>query len=255
MDMEKLELDFQAANNRLLARKIHHPINTQISSGKSFTSITQIQQILDERAKEPRQSSNYDRKEIEIWLEIRKYKQDNFGRYLKACGVPRLFIDNKLYEGGMQSLFITGGFGTGKTHKAVAMLKAYVMSLNCLEFQEPFITKALFITVPELLIILRSTFDQRSKESEATLFERFCKVDFLILDDIGVEKVSDWVLQSLYVIINKRYSEQRQTIFTSNLNLSELKHVIGERITSRIAGMCRVLTLKGLDKRVSGTSQ
>ena len=223
------------------------------SLAKSFTSITQIQKILDERAKESRQSSNYEKetyKEKEIWLETRKYKQDNFGKYLKACGVPSLFV-NAPFVCEEQSLFITGGVGTGKTYKAVAMLKAYVMSQNCTEFKEPFISKALFITVPELLILLRTSFDQKSKESEATLFDRFCNVDFLVMDDIGVEKASDWVLQSLYVIINKRYSEQRQTIFTSNFNLSELKHVIGARLASRIAGMCRVLTLKGLDRRPS----
>lgn len=219
----------------------------------SFTSITQIQKVLNERAKEPRQSRSYKAEEKKIWLEIRKYKQDNFGKYLKACGVPRLFINNSPYVGEIQSLFVTGEFGTGKTHKAVAMLKAYVMSLNCLEFREPFTTKALFITVPELLVALRASFNQKSQESqesEAALFARFCNVDFLVLDDIGVEKISDWVLQSLYVIINKRYSEQRQTIITSNLNLSELKQVIGERIASRIAGMCRVLTLKGQDRRI-----
>jgi DNA replication protein DnaC len=73
----------------------------------------------------------------------------------------------------------------------------------------------------------------------------------LILDDLGTEKVSDWVLQSMYQIINARYVQMRQTVITSNHSLEELRSRIGDRIPSRIAEMCEVFELRGKDRRVS----
>jgi DNA replication protein DnaC len=40
------------------------------------------------------------------------------------------------------------------------------------------------------------------------------------------------------------------TIITSNLTLEEVSEKVGDRIASRIAGMCKVIELKGIDRRV-----
>ena len=42
------------------------------------------------------------------------------------------------------------------------------------------------------------------------------EADLLVLDDLGAEKTSDWVEETLSLIVNTRYSERRPTIFTSN---------------------------------------
>jgi hypothetical protein len=72
----------------------------------------------------------------------------------------------------------------------------------------------------------------------------------LILDDIGTEKPSEWAQQNIFLIIDRRYETLRQTIFTSNLSLDELSERLGDRITSRIAEMCKVIELKGKDRRI-----
>jgi integrase len=56
----------------------------------------------------------------------------------------------------------------------------------------------------------------------------------LYLDDLGTEKPTDWALQTLYLIIDRRYPEMMQTIISSNLNLDELSSRLGDRIASRI---------------------
>ena len=38
----------------------------------------------------------------------------------------------------------------------------------------------------------------------------------LVLDDLGAEKTSEWVEETLNLIVNTRYNERRATIFTSN---------------------------------------
>ena len=73
----------------------------------------------------------------------------------------------------------------------------------------------------------------------------------LILDDIGVERVSDFVLETLYRVINYRYVNMLPTIFTSNLNIQELADKIGDRSVSRIVEMCGVVELTGSDRRLN----
>ena len=57
-------------------------------------------------------------------------------------------------------------------------------------------------------------------------------VDILIIDDFGTEKISEWVNEKYYYIINERYIAKKVTIFTSNDSLSELSY--NSRITNRI---------------------
>ena len=40
--------------------------------------------------------------------------------------------------------------------------------------------------------------------------------DLLVLDDLGAEKTSEWVEETMNLIVNTRYNEQRLTIFTTN---------------------------------------
>lgn len=72
----------------------------------------------------------------------------------------------------------------------------------------------------------------------------------VILDDIGVEKNSEWVSTTLYTIINGRYENERPTILISNLNIKELADKVDDRIVSRITEMCIEKRIEGGDRRV-----
>lgn len=162
-------------------------------------------------------------------------------------------------------LFITGPAGTGKSYMAAAILKDRIYSDALKHYQELYYGKekhgpqfALdrssksweWITVPELLLSLRSSFKDKSDETEEGIIRQYSRVEWLILDDLGAEKSSEFTIQSLYLIIDRRYSEMRPTIITSNLSLGEISEKVGDRIASRIAGMCKVVELKGKDRRL-----
>jgi DNA replication protein DnaC len=85
-----------------------------------------------------------------------------------------------------------------------------------------------------------------------SLIEKYAGKKCLILDDLGVEKTTEWSLQTLYTIIDRRYREEKQTLITSNLTLDEIAEKVGDRIASRIAGMCKVVEIKGRDRRLKG---
>jgi DNA replication protein DnaC len=69
------------------------------------------------------------------------------------------------------------------------------------------------------------------------------------MDDLGTEKPSDWVIQTLYVIINSRYEEDKQTVITSNYSLEEIRKNLNDKIASRIIAMTEVIEIKGIDRR------
>lgn len=107
-----------------------------------------------------------------------------------------------------------------------------------------------WVTIPELMLSLRSSFREGARQTEEEIISRYSDVTLLVLDDLGAEKSSDFAIQSLYLIIDRRYSREQQTIITSNLSLGEIAEKIGDRIASRIAGMCKVVELKGKDRRL-----
>jgi DNA replication protein DnaC len=80
--------------------------------------------------------------------------------------------------------------------------------------------------------------------------------DLLVLDDLGAEKTSEWVDETLNLIVNSRYSEKRTTIFTSNYDDNpdntdpdSLLFRIGFRMRSRLHEMCEFMYLDGADYR------
>ena len=80
--------------------------------------------------------------------------------------------------------------------------------------------------------------------------------DLLVLDDLGAEKTSEWVEETLNLIVNTRYNERRATIFTSNYEEKEdrtdpesLLVRVGFRMHSRLYEMCEFLEFDGADYR------
>lgn len=136
-------------------------------------------------------------------------------------------------------LFLCGPAGTGKTHLAVAAMHAL-----------PRRRGERFITVPELLVGLRNSFRDGERVSEIDIIDRYASAPLLILDDLGAEKSTEFAIQSLYIIIDRRYAGMLRTIITSNLTLDEIAEKVGDRIASRIAGMCQVITMRGEDRRL-----
>ena len=58
--------------------------------------------------------------------------------------------------------------------------------------------------------------------------------DLLILDDIGAEKVTDWVQDTLFRMVDGRYRREKPIFYTSNLKPKELVDKLGQRIYDRI---------------------
>jgi DNA replication protein DnaC len=135
-------------------------------------------------------------------------------------------------------IVLRGNTGCGKTHLAIAIAKAIPTEWHSIKGDV--VPGAVFTTTPELLLKIRSSFREDSKESEENLINYYSGGDLLILDDLGSEKTTDFAITTLYIIIDRRIRECRQTIITTNLSQEEIEKVFGARISSRLAGMVNI---------------
>lgn len=149
-------------------------------------------------------------------------------------------IEVRLNDG--QGLFLTGNVGTGKTHLAVAIVD-YIARLK----KRGRNWNIAYITAVDLLAKIKMGFNNNQAENIVSYYE---ESDLLIIDDLGVEKISDWVHEIFYKIIDHRYNEMKPLIIMSNLSDEEIKAKLGERIISRIYEMCKGTKFYGKDYRV-----
>jgi DNA replication protein DnaC len=137
--------------------------------------------------------------------------------------------------------------GVGKTHLAVATLLQMIRTRGA---------RGLFYDTRDLLRVIRATYDPVNRTAEMDVLGPVMRADVLVLDDLGAEKTSEWVEETMNLIVNTRYSEKRLTLFTTNYDDNpditdpdSLLFRIGARMRSRLHEMCEGLYLSGADYR------
>jgi DNA replication protein DnaC len=117
-------------------------------------------------------------------------------------------------------LLLRGGYGSGKTHLAAGIAN-FAVGMG---------VPTLFLTVPDLLDMLRFSYD-----SEDTTFERrfdeIRNAPLLVLDDFGTQNATGWAQEKLFQIINFRYINKLPLVVTTNLGLDEIDARIRSRLT------------------------
>lgn len=154
-------------------------------------------------------------------------------------------------EQGKRGLFLGGQTGRCKTSLAISAIKE-VMEAG---------TIGLFVSVPDLLKRIQATYNRDSQISESELLNTVHGVPWLVLDDLGVEKPSDFAIREFYLIIDKRRMSGLWTIITSNLSTKDLESYwrpadipaggfhAGQRVVERIREYCLGIEVQGRNQR------
>lgn len=158
-------------------------------------------------------------------------------------------------------LLLIGSIGVGKTHLAVGIIKELVLSKGI---------ACVFYDYRELLKEIQNSYNDSVKATELEVLRPVFETEVLALDELGAVKPTEWVWDTVSLILNTRYNDNRTTIITTNYpddaprdsnGTSDFARAqraargetlgdrIGERMRSRLHEMCRIIKMEGADFR------
>jgi DNA replication protein DnaC len=169
-------------------------------------------------------------------------------------------------------LLLSGTNGVGKTHLAVSVLRELAVTKG---------VRGQFWDFHELMREIKNSYDPATRTTEYQVLAPVIDLPLLLLDDLGAWRITDWMNDTLFYILNTRYLARRATFITTNYfdanTRQEAKNPndghtreffverIGDRLRSRLTEMCLQITIHGDDFRarqqtanqaiVLGTSQ
>src|ERR1700693_5628393 len=186
--------------------------------------------------------------------ELSNFEFDGPHRALASCRLAACkFVEE--YPVDSTGLLLIGSIGVGKTHLAVGIVKELVISkgINCL-----------FYDYRELLKQIQNSYNDSVKATELDVLRPVFETEVLVLDELGAVKPTEWVWDTVSLILNTRYNDNRPTIITTNFDDRPAAAVagprgaareetlgdrIGERMRSRLHEMCRIIKMEGEDFR------
>lgn len=134
-------------------------------------------------------------------------------------------------------LLLWGGVGTGKSYMAGCIA-------NALLEQEVLVQMTNFATI---LNDLNSHYADRNE-----YIQSLCRNRLLIIDDLGMERGTDYGLEQVYNVIDARYRSNKPLIITTNLTLNEMQNetnIARKRIYDRVLVMCMPMQIQGTHMR------
>jgi DNA replication protein DnaC len=177
--------------------------------------------------------------------DLESYKPQGDASQSKAKAVVNTFLTK--YPAVDVGLLFIGNCGVGKTHLSVALLKQIILEKR---------DSGLFYDFRDLLREIQNSWNPVSQSSELEVLRPVLSADVLVLDELGANKPTEWVRDTIGHIINCRYNDKKLTIFTSNYpDVQEhpgeetLTDRIGARLRSRLYEMCKVVEIRGKDFR------
>ena len=142
-------------------------------------------------------------------------------------------------------LLLTGGTGTGKTHLLEAIGRQYLEQGNTVRYE----------LLAHLLGRLRDSYNFNQDES---VIAPCYASDVLLLDDVGLEKPSEWVTEQVTALVDERWRNNRLLVVATNETYDGIEACYGVRLASRLydtTGKVTQVFMTTTDYRKEGVSK
>lgn len=225
-----LKAEFKKATQLLTDRceKHNELFRTHIKSGKKFCLWCEKERI-DNEAQDLANAKYVEEKEKirlyfmnEYSLMNETLKNASFENYVTQTPATKKVLEEvkqagrRYLKGARNNLILTGNVGVGKSHLAYSLIKS--ISNHTKE-------TVIFMNVVDLIARIKADFTL-----EDDYIRRLSEADYLVLDDLGLEKVTEWSTNIIYSILDKR----ERTIITTNFNARELEAKYNKQTVSRL---------------------
>lgn len=194
----------------------------------------------EKKAREAREKAERWRKEglSETAWHKAQFKNDD-RRDGEASELCKRYCDNfEQMATNNMGLMMYGGLGSGKTFLAACMANELIDKGIAV----------LMVSLPTL--VARITEDYGN--NRLAVLEQVQDIPLLIIDDLGIEHDTDYMVGQIYELINTRYKTRKPMIITTNLTMNEMMGEIKQnkqRIFDRIFEMCAPVFVKGGSRR------
>jgi DNA replication protein DnaC len=165
----------------------------------------------------------------------------------KAKMIVQKFIDD--YPGVDKGLLLQGSIGLGKTQLLCSIATELMKKDDKIDIY--------YIDWNDLVREMRTGEGHSTRDFTTiqSLMNRLVETEILLFDELASSKVSQWVSDYIYYLINKRYNDNKMTIFATNFydkstdGRETLAGRIGERLRSRLYEMAQAVEIRGVDFR------
>lgn len=148
------------------------------------------------------------------------------------------FVEN--FDTDKANIIFTGSTGVGKSFLSNCIAKELLATYHMV----------IYMTSMQLFDYLGKAKLEKDDSDEGILVSEYIDAcELLIIDDLGTETDNTWTNSQLFRILNNRLKEEKSTIISTNLSLTEIRDRYSERISSRIRSSYKAIALYGEDIR------
>ena len=229
--------------------KCHTPVQCRIT----FEGRERIMPCICKCQKEERERQEQRMKEEEQLLYVRRLKATGIQErhlqdwtFASATDTPSVQMAKRYAENWKKvkaenlGLLLWGDVGTGKSFLAACIANALLEK-----------------GVPVLMTNFSKILNQMGamySDERYRYIASFNRFSLLIIDDLGIERNTEYALEQVYAVIDERYKTGLPLIITTNLTISQLRNpedVAHARIYSRVLEMCTPVHVPGYDRRTA----
>ena len=233
----------------LYCGKCHTPVQCRIT----FEGKERIMPCICKCQKEERERQEQRMKEEEQLLYVRRLKAAGIQErhlqdwtFASATDTPSIQMAKRYTENWKKvkaenlGLLLWGDVGTGKSFLAACIANALLEK-----------------GVPVLMTNFSKILNQMGamySDERYRYIASFNRFSLLIIDDLGIERNTEYALEQVYAFIDERYKTGLPLIITTNLTISQLRNpedVAHARIYSRVLEMCTPVHVPGHDRRTT----